>query len=395
MPSKKKPRHPLEKPTTESTTKESLLLNDGLQQQQQQQSEITIHVEKSNPESKNGRKSRLSAALTEVTLDDEDYDTASGPDDNDENANSKKNLNPRSNNNRRTSNTNYIEDGHGGSGRRNSTTGRRTSTESRNVFAPQQQEQRPYPSWFARIRRHLFRTWLGLTFLGFIAFVLTDLLLFKNGDFHFHTPDGAQFWEDVKFASIPVFSILFTWYHVWLGLQMCFYPVHWKGIRIPLKVPRWLCCCGFGFTSKSEEEKAIEGSSGAEARNSRGISTGTETARTSASRRNSGGGSTSASSSDGSESLVNTNSKSDSDWIDLSQYRILGWQGIVPRRASTMAERSCDIMVGRLITVEEIIDRIKPDEFFDALYPVLRETQVRITKKVGEKYCRRRITITI
>ena len=69
--------------------------------------------------------------------------------------------------------------------------------------------------------------------------------------------ENPEFLAQVKYASIPAVSVLFTWWHVWLGMKMCFYPVEFKG------------CC----------------------------------------------------------------------------YPVLGWQGIVPRRAGLMAARSCDIMV--------------------------------------------------
>ena len=32
-----------------------------------------------------------------------------------------------------------------------------------------------------------------------------------------------------KFASIPLVSVIFTWWHVWLGIKMCFYPVEFVG----------------------------------------------------------------------------------------------------------------------------------------------------------------------
>ena len=37
----------------------------------------------------------------------------------------------------------------------------------------------------------------------------------------------------VKDISIPLVSLLFTWWHVWLGIQMCFYPVEFVGCCKP------------------------------------------------------------------------------------------------------------------------------------------------------------------
>merc|ERR1712232_189342 len=91
---------------------------------------------------------------------------------------------------------------------------------------------------------------------------------------------------------------VFTWWHVWLGIQMCFYPVEFKG------------CCP----------------------------------------------------------------------------PVLGWQGIVPRRAHIMATRSCDIMIGTLITIEEIIDRVDPNEFYSQLQNVLSETSEQVLSTVARKH---------
>ncbi len=74
--------------------------------------------------------------------------------------------------------------------------------------------------WFQFIRRHLFKGWLSSTIIFFLLFVLVDGL-WKGWT-------SEEFHSDLKYASIPVVSILFTWWHVWLGLQMCFYPVQFK-----------------------------------------------------------------------------------------------------------------------------------------------------------------------
>lgn len=64
----------------------------------------------------------------------------------------------------------------------------------------------------------------------------------------------------------------------------------------------------------------------------------------------------------------------------------LGWQGIVPRRAKVMAERSCDIMIGSLITVEEIIDRIHATEFFDELDATLSKISGDVLATVASRH---------
>mmetsp|Transcript_52588 Transcript_52588/g.112607 ORF Transcript_52588/g.112607 Transcript_52588/m.112607 type:complete len:257 (+) Transcript_52588:48-818(+) len=92
---------------------------------------------------------------------------------------------------------------------------------------------------------------------------------------------SAEVSQTVEILSIPIVSTIFTWCHIWLAVQMCFYPVEFFG------------CCKIGNTGLG-----------------------------------------------------------------------LGWQGIVPRKASKMAEKSCELMVGRLVKMEEIIDRFTFDEFF-------------------------------
>merc|ERR1719506_348104 len=104
--------------------------------------------------------------------------------------------------------------------------------------------------------------------------------------------------RESQVAAVPLVSICFTWWHVWLGIKMCFNPVHFRG-----------CCKPF-----------------------------------------------------------------------------LGWQGIVPRRSNVMAERACDIMVGRLITIEEIIDRLDPVDFVDSLHVVLAQMSRAVLNNVGEKH---------
>jgi uncharacterized membrane protein YheB (UPF0754 family) len=64
----------------------------------------------------------------------------------------------------------------------------------------------------------------------------------------------------------------------------------------------------------------------------------------------------------------------------------LGWQGIVPRRSNVMAERACDIMVGRLITIEEIIDRLDPVHFVSSLHVVLEAMSSEVLQTIGDKY---------
>jgi len=162
----------------------------------------------------------------------------------------------------------------------------------------------PYPPCVALIRKFLFRGFLLFAFVGTFVFLLISFFAMEPKDESFLGMKCNTQWKELfKYLSIPLVSIIFTWWHVWLGIQMCFYPVEFVG-----------CCPPVGC------------------------------------------------------------------WPGC------GWQGIVPRRAHIMAERSCDIMIGTLITVEEIIDRIEPEEFFSSLEPVLAKTSAVVLAKVAANY---------
>lgn len=47
----------------------------------------------------------------------------------------------------------------------------------------------------------------------------------------------------------------------------------------------------------------------------------------------------------------------------------LGWQGIIPRKALKMAKISVDIMVPRLISMEEVFDRVDPERVAEEMEP--------------------------
>jgi len=156
----------------------------------------------------------------------------------------------------------------------------------------------PYPPAVAIIRKHIFKIFLLLSFVGTFIWLLIAFFVMSDHDTTFLGIPCNSGWKNLfKYLSIPLVSIIFTWWHVWLGIKMCFYPVEFVG------------CC----------------------------------------------------------------------------FPVCGWQGIVPRRAHIMAARSCDIMIGTLITVEEIIDRIEPEHFFTNLEPVLASTSAAVLSTVAQK----------
>lgn len=47
----------------------------------------------------------------------------------------------------------------------------------------------------------------------------------------------------------------------------------------------------------------------------------------------------------------------------------LGWQGIIPSKAAKMADMTVDMITTRLVGIEEVIERLEPDEVIAALTP--------------------------
>ncbi|CAE7279103.1 unnamed protein product, partial [Symbiodinium sp. CCMP2456] len=153
---------------------------------------------------------------------------------------------------------------------------------------------RPLPPSARFVKQHFFRFFIVCVLLGPALFLALDLAVAPPKS----PPEWRRWLEKLKYASIPVVSVCFTWWHVWLGIQMCWYPIEFWG-RPPC----------------------------------------------------------------------------------------LGWQGIVPRRARIMAERSCDLMIGNLVTIEELVDRIHPEDFFGQLGPTLGTCSTAVLKRLAEKHC--------
>ena len=64
---------------------------------------------------------------------------------------------------------------------------------------------------------------------------------------------------------------------------------------------------------------------------------------------------------------------------------VLGWQGIIPRKAYKMASVAVDIITQKLITVEEIYSRLDPKKMSQELDPVMMEMTEDIINDVGQK----------
>jgi uncharacterized membrane protein YheB (UPF0754 family) len=57
----------------------------------------------------------------------------------------------------------------------------------------------------------------------------------------------------------------------------------------------------------------------------------------------------------------------------------IGWEGIIPQKARKMAEKSCDLIVDRLIYVNKVLDRIDPEALW------LRLEREGVAESVGEE----------
>lgn len=64
---------------------------------------------------------------------------------------------------------------------------------------------------------------------------------------------------------------------------------------------------------------------------------------------------------------------------------IFGWQGLIPSKRQQMAEISVDLVLGKLLSVEEIVDRIEPDKLNDSIQRRLNQVLIRIVNDVMEE----------
>lgn len=102
-------------------------------------------------------------------------------------------------------------------------------------------ERRPYPFLVGIVRRYIFRMFVFVVFVGSAATIgvmtyqlLSDASKERNS---FGVPKDLI--PVLKVVSVPLVSLLFTWFHVWLALQMMFYPIKFYGCGKAV-VPRWL-----------------------------------------------------------------------------------------------------------------------------------------------------------
>lgn len=64
----------------------------------------------------------------------------------------------------------------------------------------------------------------------------------------------------------------------------------------------------------------------------------------------------------------------------------LGWQGIIPRRSARMAGILCDTLTSRLISAEEIVDRLDADRIAAEIDEPLRQGLRQVAEQMAAKY---------
>ena len=64
----------------------------------------------------------------------------------------------------------------------------------------------------------------------------------------------------------------------------------------------------------------------------------------------------------------------------------LGWQGIVPRKAATMASIACDLMMERLLKPEDVFDKLDPQRVVKEIREPLIRSVEDITREVAAEY---------
>ena len=60
----------------------------------------------------------------------------------------------------------------------------------------------------------------------------------------------------------------------------------------------------------------------------------------------------------------------------------LGWQGVVPKRIHIMAAKACDLITGKLLSVEEVFNRVDPARVARLLGTVIEELTPRLADEI-------------
>jgi len=101
-------------------------------------------------------------------------------------------------------------------------------------FAYEPPYRKPYPRVIGCLRRNIFKLFVASVWIASVV-ILVVYAVNYSGD-----PDAIHLWlQQLKVISVPLVCMMFTWFHVWLALQMMFFPIKFFGCGQPI-VPDWL-----------------------------------------------------------------------------------------------------------------------------------------------------------
>jgi uncharacterized membrane protein YheB (UPF0754 family) len=63
----------------------------------------------------------------------------------------------------------------------------------------------------------------------------------------------------------------------------------------------------------------------------------------------------------------------------------LGWQGIIPRFAGRMAAIACDTLIAKLLSPQDLFDRLDPDRMISELEQPLTDAIEKTTEEVAAR----------
>jgi len=90
--------------------------------------------------------------------------------------------------------------------------------------------RKPYPPVIGCLRRNIFKIFVATVWLSSVSVLSAQ---FANEGV------SQEFIYNLKIVSVPLVCMMFTWFHVWLALQMMFFPIKFFGCGAPI-VPSWL-----------------------------------------------------------------------------------------------------------------------------------------------------------
>ena len=90
------------------------------------------------------------------------------------------------------------------------------------------------------IRRHAFNAFILVVFIGTALWIGMKWMALTQE----HAAQNAmgipkELIPLAKLLSVPLLCLLFTWFHVWLALQMMFFPIDFVGLPPWPIVPSW------------------------------------------------------------------------------------------------------------------------------------------------------------